>query len=401
MIGCVRAGVLLERRASGLDEADRLVLEEHLQTCPRCREEANVLDAIRQTMASTSPASPARLQRAVHSAINRGLRPESPQAGSRVSARLALAAALAAVICVLVLVAWPKPQPRAPAQASVDFSALRAHRVVEGSLRIGDQQVGIDGPVPDNRQMSAPELVRLALEDASVEIDRGSVVSWHSGQTSLALVEGAVRVDLPPRADRTFRVTTPSFVVEVVGTRFQVTPRSVTVERGKVRVTVPGQSSVLVSAGERWSIPESSAKPAEEITETSSRPSGPSVAALLARARQAIARGEVVAARRDIAAALRSTPTTQQVAEADTLSAECALVAGDSEGAARRYQEVAKQHAGSAAGENALFAAARLAATKGKRAEAVKLFRRYLTQYPDGQFNSEARARLEALASAE
>jgi TolA-binding protein len=83
-----------------------------------------------------------------------------------------------------------------------------------------------------------------------------------------------------------------------------------------------------------------------------------------------------------------------QTAEARTLWAECALVAGDAQAAQKGYAEVAKKHAKTAAGDNAAFAAARLERDPDK---ARKLLVEYLASYPNGQFRKEAEARLAAL----
>ena len=398
MTGCMRAGVLLERRASGLNEADRLVLEDHLQGCSRCREQAAWLDAVRETLDAPLPTRPGRIERAVQVAIDRGMRPASkhPEAHRRMPMVLAVAVAL--TLCVGVLLAWPEEDVQATAMAALDFDALRVRRVLEGSLRVGDQAVGVDGPFRTDQTMTTQGGAKLAFEDGTVELGGDTVAKWNAGTSDLSLIEGSVRVAVAPAAGRVFRVTTPRFSVEVVGTRFRVTLTGVVVERGTVRVRVLGEEPVLVRTGERWKLPEADSAGAVTVA---SRRSRPSASVLLDRARHAVAHGQVEAARRDIGAALRSNPTTHQVAEAQTLLAECALVSGDSEGAAKGYEDVAARHAGSAAGENALFAAARLAATQGDRPEAVRLFRRYLAEYPNGKFKNEARARLAVLQSRE
>lgn len=401
MIGCMRAGVLLERRASGLGEADRLVLEEHLQQCPRCRETTALLEVLRASVNRPPTMRPARIEAVLQRAIDRGLRPESRVVARRRPSPLLLAAAAVMVIAVVVVAAIrPAPQLEAKATTAIEFDALVSQRVVEGSLRVGEFSIGSRGPVPVDRQTAAPMGAKLALDAARVEFPAGSSFVWKRRDATLELVEGSVLVDVEPGAGRGFRVSTSAFHVDVMGTRFVVTARSVRVERGTVRVSPIGEASVILGAGQSWSLPEGRDALAKEPT-AGQEPARQSAAALLAQARRLLARGEVAAARRNIASALRANPSAQEVAEASTLRAECALVSGDSEGAAKGYEEVAERHAGSAAGENALFAAGRLAATQGKRVQAAEIFRRYLARYPKGRFTQEARARLAALENKE
>jgi TolA-binding protein len=110
-----------------------------------------------------------------------------------------------------------------------------------------------------------------------------------------------------------------------------------------------------------------------------------------------LAKGAIASAERDVAAALASQPTRSQAAEAWTLRAECALVSGDPEGAAKLYRDVSGRYADLPAGETALFAAARIQANAGRPATAEALLRSYLARYPRGRFQSEATARLRAL----
>jgi TolA-binding protein len=60
----------------------------------------------------------------------------------------------------------------------------------------------------------------------------------------------------------------------------------------------------------------------------------------------------------------------------------------------RLYLEVAEQYRKLRAGENALFAAARLEARSNADGKARKLLQKYLDRYPDGRFVDEATQRL-------
>jgi hypothetical protein len=81
-----------------------------------------------------------------------------------------------------------------------------------------------------------------------------------------------------------------------------------------------------------------------------------------------------------------------------SLRAEAHLMAGQRAAAVRSYLQVARRFAGSAAGENALFAAARLEAERGAP-RAPALLSRYLERYPQGRFVRDARSRMRALSA--
>jgi hypothetical protein len=144
--------------------------------------------------------------------------------------------------------------------------------------------------------------------------------------------------------------------------------------------------------------PEPTPAPAPAPETKSPRRAAVDPEALLLEARLQLAQREVVQARRSIDAALALALPAQARAEALSLRAECALVQGDRAAAAAAYLRVAKTFAQLPAGENALFAAARIQAERGERKAAADLLARYLERYPQGRFVLEASARLRALA---
>jgi TolA-binding protein len=117
----------------------------------------------------------------------------------------------------------------------------------------------------------------------------------------------------------------------------------------------------------------------------------PSAARLLAQAREAFARLDHAGAERHADAALDAGPTRAQAAEARTLLAECAHATGRLDDALSRYEAIAARFGDLPAGETALFAAARLEASRGHAAAARALFARYLDRYPAGRFADDAR----------
>jgi hypothetical protein len=142
--------------------------------------------------------------------------------------------------------------------------------------------------------------------------------------------------------------------------------------------------------------------PAPPVPEPESRPLAPrprarSAAAWLAEARRDLVGGDARNADRNIARALASRPTSREAAEARTLSAESAQVAGDTGLAVARYLVVADRYPGLPAGELALFAAARLEAGRGRQASARRLYERYLERHPAGRMRAEATRRAREL----
>jgi hypothetical protein len=117
----------------------------------------------------------------------------------------------------------------------------------------------------------------------------------------------------------------------------------------------------------------------------------------LTRARLALAERKVEEARREVDLALNVPLSRADDAEARTLLAECAIADGDRETGGRLLREVASEFTDLIAGENALFAAARLASDGADRVSARRLFQQYLDRYPHGRFESEVRWRLRSL----
>ena len=73
---------------------------------------------------------------------------------------------------------------------------------------------------------------------------------------------------------------------------------------------------------------------------------------------------------------------------------QCDVAAGDRKAAHAAYARVYERFGDLPAGQNALFASARLAARAGDSVRARRLFERYLQRYPEGRFAHEAAARL-------
>ena len=364
---CERAGVLLERRASGIEEHERLLLEEHLAGCPSCREQSLVVTLLVESSREGEELSPRERARALSRALAQAGEKERPEVRSRYARGLGAVAALAAVAAAVLLWVGRAPTPplaRFAAPGSIDRAAW-------DNLEIADSR-------------------EIALAHARARLGDGGRAHWLSSATILHLDAGSVHVEVDPKPGKPFAVTTSRFRVDVIGTVFEVSLSAVHVTRGRVRITPLVGAPAEVSAGESWSVPAAEAEPAPEPAAKA----GIDASALLGRARKALASGDVAKARAELAIVLGQRSRPEDLVEARTLLAECALVSGDSVAAQSGYADVAKKQAGTAAGDNAAFAAARL---ERDPAKARQLLTQYLASYPKGRFRQEAEARLAAL----
>lgn len=331
---------------------------------------------------------------------------------------------------------WQGATPAAP-------GAAPGVRVSVGELAVAGQTLGRSDAVPTETSLSSPQGAELHVGRASVRMAPGATLTverkleairLHGGSVSV-LVERPAASAQPPTLGPVFRVVTANFVVEVLGTMFEVGDGYVTVQHGVVAVRAPsGAALATVHAGQRWSLapapeppptrvsapatapatapasePASASEPSPTLAPVSPRapipgPSPPrqatGVGTSLTAARRALAAGQVTEARALITRVVAATKSRADRAEAETLRADCALVEGDAELAGRLYLSVADRFRDLPAGENAFFAAATVARKAGQDARATELLRRYAERYPSGRFAAEVRSRLKAAPSA-
>lgn len=204
----------------------------------------------------------------------------------------------------------------------------------------------------------------------------------------LALEDGRVQISAPPGDARKYVVQTRFFRVEVLGARALVDSQSVVVQEGQVRI-VSLAGRVLVPSlrrGQRWMLPD--------VAPATSPTAG--YADLLAQARQKMAQGESASASALAKRILQQTLEPNVRAEVETLLAECHQIGGDLSAAARQYELVAAKYVATRAGENALFAAAKLWQSLAADEQAQSSLRLYLQRYPHGLFRADAERRLRA-----
>jgi hypothetical protein len=380
---CARAMALAEQLESGLDPAQRIWLEGHLGECRNCAEQTALLeglgDALRKPDWSLKPrARDAVLERALRAPRDRA----QVESSSRRRAVLALAAA-AAVAAAVALVVRPRPEPSRLQALGPAFRALTVQAP--------------EPPPPPARADDACEPIRAAgiagtwiqLTNAKVEVLRASRLCWRRDAATLDLGAGALRVEVVKGSPSGFRVATERFVVQVVGTAFDVDTESVRVIRGKVQILAPkaAEPLALLGPGQSWSLQDTKAP----VVSTAD------VTARLAQARRQIAAGRIAAARSELRQLSRGALEPLQRAELQSLLAECSLVEGKLDDAARAYGEVANRHAGTLTGETALFAQARAELRAGRRDAARARLRSYLARYPNGRFRREALGHLRSI----
>jgi hypothetical protein len=413
-LACMRSGVLLERQASGLSAADALRLEEHLADCAQCRADAETLQGLRTLSTQTAPQlGRAARERAIRNALReaQGLPVAAAHPVRGMRAPVAIAAALGAAAALLIALrpsmapTSPSPsQERArPPQAAV---AVRVDRVLSGELLIDGRAAAAGASLDTTSLLRAPQAATLALAHAKVELASGSALRWDAATHSVHLQSGSLLADVDEAPHAPFAVVTPRFTVLVLGTRFAVTLDGVRVERGRVRVTAPDGRVLAdaVLAGERFAYQDAEAPAAEADVRAPAQRSvraealHPQLGALLREVREHLAAQRLPRAREllDQAATLPGAPAER--ADAMSLRAECALLSGDHADAIETYLKVARRFGQLPAGENALFAAARLEAERARGAAASQLLERYLQRYPKGRFVKEAQARLRTLA---
>lgn len=387
----------LHRESDALDEAKRLVLEEHLQECTSCRAEREQLVRVREIGASLPAESigPRGHGRAIARALMEGPRVARP---ARIVASWPFLTATVAIAIVIAVFAFRSggADERRPTQASAPPerapkpppTALRDHDppapvaprvdvlLVDGTL-VQDKATTLraGANVPADVTLHASTRARLRLYGSSVVIAANSDVRRASIDRAVLLLDaGSVEVD-----GEQVDVATNRFTVEIAGAA-TVAMRKVTVQHGSARIVdADGKVLTRIDAGGSWTLPDS-----HPVADRSA-------SVLIDRARTAFAASDCPRAKGDADAALHADPSRTQAAEARTILAECAQATGALDDAVVRYEAIASRFADLPAGETALFAAARLEASRGRADAARTLSDRYLARYPSGRFADDAR----------
>jgi hypothetical protein len=400
-------------------EADRLCLDQHLTTCCSCSSErARWLLMARLDQPARQGLSPEARARIVQHLTSI---PEPELLGGRVGQRplpMLSAPILWGGGAVALLVA-------------VVLLAASYHRAAPASQHL---------TVAAKREMPAPELRRpMVLRDSRpglLEVGRahiayvaGTELRVRPGEREVELVAGEIDVEVSPGGPGGFRVLTPRFTVQVIGTRFIVSLARVMTVHGVVQVREPdaagGQQIAALSAGQVWRCPDEGAR-AEAAGQASSEPAGRasdrsyltrearigtaqpggaaassrSIDRLLSYARTALAAGDTARARRFLSSALRARPRARQRAMAELLAADALLVESRYDAALSAYRETLDRFSSYPEGETAAFALAELLSERGPPAQAEQALAYCLARYPKGRFTDEVEKKLASVRRA-
>jgi hypothetical protein len=383
---------LLDVVRGGASEAVRLELDAHLAECARCREARAAFGLLGALKERPAPRLGSSAERRVLAALVAGAGRGRPRivTAPRRAGRVALAGAVLAAAGAAALVAAPRRKIENVATTSI---------------------AAVTSPAPastaaEGQRLEAAEPGVIAFAGSGVTYRRGTAISFHPSTRTLKLEKGEIDVDVSERQPARFRVQTVHYFVEVLGTRFVVTPESVRPLDGRVRVLdLAGRELADVPAGASWSAPAPAEPPVPAIApppaparSTAAAPSRSApaidVAALVTRARSVLAAGDAAHARALLDRALSAAPAPAERAAIELLSADALLVARRPDEAIAAYRAVLRRHPRAPEGETAAFAVGQLLLERGADAEAGAALNDYVAQYPHGRFVREARERL-------
>ncbi|MGN6104489.1 MAG: hypothetical protein ACTHU0_05240, partial [Kofleriaceae bacterium] len=215
-MSCRRVRDWLHRESSSLDEAQRLVLEDHLGDCARCRgDRARMLLLHRVgTSLPDPPPNPVVHGRAIARALLEGPREEVRPRLRRWPLALAALAATATTA-----VAWhlhedgdlpvarstPAPGVAEPSRgaggpsapvAPVPSVARPPEDLVElGVVRQGPTELAQGAPAPGGALLHASAPARLRLASAQVVVLASAELRWNPAERQIVLERGALDID--------------------------------------------------------------------------------------------------------------------------------------------------------------------------------------------------------------
>ena len=391
-MSCRGVRAWLHRDAVSLDEAQRLVLDDHLVGCAACRGDRERLRLVREvgTTLPVPPAGAREYTRAIARALLEGApRVEPARRRPAWLVPLALGAACAAA-SALVLFARSDDAPPTPTAVAPAPRPPPATDVVEdgelvtdaGTLHTGDA-------ISPDVVLRAATPTRIRVASLQVAIAPDAELRWSAKDRTLLLDHGRVEIEA---SGELARVVTERFEIELANAAVTVGPEAVRVRRGTVRVSDRSRKLLAqLEAGSDWQPAEETIEmPSDPIVRTP-HPTSKSPAELLADARAQFGAGHFAEAERIAETLLARSHARAEQAEARMFLADLAQATGNLALAVTRYEAVATTFAELPAAESALYAAARLEHRRGRDDAARTLFDRYLERYPNGRYVDDVR----------
>jgi hypothetical protein len=263
-------GSLWKYASAELDSANLAVLEEHLTSCPECRDELDFIRSARLTLRAASPAQPRVDWNRVDDELGAAVARKMMRPGLGRWLRPVLAGALAVPVAVALIALFELPRAAPPAGPTLAVAAVApvapaAHATLTTGTRVSAG--GKDRALAQGEGLSAGDRLRTAARGlALVELPDKSLVRLGAssdlllvrsspGEVALKLGRGrlAARAEHAPR--RPFVIDVDGLLVRVVGTAFTVssTAKSVEVAVGEGTVLIEPElgQSVLLGAGKR------------------------------------------------------------------------------------------------------------------------------------------------------
>ncbi|MSP63784.1 MAG: tetratricopeptide repeat protein [Myxococcales bacterium] len=417
MISCGQARMAIVESVRGqASEATRLALEAHLDRCDACCRERARWSLVNALVEYEPPTLGSAARRRIADRLVAAPRSAPLRVLPGRNRYVYYAGALAAAAALLLLVGRGLRKPQGESGTA---TAMRA-------------------PLPeaaDGTRLCADHPGQLQFGGADVAYRPGTALVVRSLARTLVLERGEVEVEVHPAAGRRFRVTTPHFQVEVIGTKFVVAPSGMRTLRGKVRILdLQEHELAVVPAGGSWSPPGGAseeelascvpAAPPPPAVAPSVAPSaapppvaaapppvaaaplpvavapqaaGPVAGALIGQARSALSDGDLPHARGLLRRALATRPSQRERASIQLLQADGLLTESRYDQAVNAYRSAARAFPDLPEGEAASFAVGQVLAEHQRAAEAESALRDYVARYPRGRFLREARERLSEL----
>jgi hypothetical protein len=388
----------LHRDVDTLDEAKRLLLDDHLASCPACRGDRAHMQRVRElgTSVPVPPAGAREYNRAIAGALLEGARAQAPQTWSW-KLPFAITALATAGVAIAVAVRSDEDAPRAPAPISVapapapapvpepaPVPATPPDVVESGELVAPSSTIASGDAVPADVRLQTRAVTRIRLAAARVVIAAYSEVRWSPIERVLLLDRGSLEIETQAGGAR---IVTPSFEVAVDDGQLSVDAKRVRVTRGTAQVF--DHARVRLAAlddGESWD----SAAPVKQRPRTAAK----TASELFAEARAQFASKDYAGAQRLATRALAWATSRHDKAELRMFLAEVAQASGALDIAVDRYVAIANDLADLAVAESALYAAARIEARRGRAAAAKKLLEHYLATYPAGRYADDVQRQL-------